>query len=135
MAVGDSLIKSGSQQGSLFGESDDDLTDELAEFKYATEDVGEHPEMLRPGRYHVVVGNPPYITVKDKSLNALYRELYPACAGKYALSVPFAQRFFELAKREDAEGSGYGMVGQITANSFMKREFGTKLIEGTSATR
>ncbi|CAD55384.1 MULTISPECIES: BREX-2 system adenine-specific DNA-methyltransferase PglX [Streptomyces] len=130
LAVGDSLIKSGSQQGSLFGESDDDLTDELAEFKYATEDVGEHPEMLRPGRYHVVVGNPPYITVKDKSLNALYRELYPACAGKYALSVPFAQRFFELAKREDAEGSGYGMVGQITANSFMKREFGTKLIEG-----
>jgi hypothetical protein len=77
----------------------------------------------------VVVGNPPYITVKDKKLNELYRELYPACAGTYALSVPFAQRFFELAMRGDAEGRGYGMVGQITANSFMKREFGTKLIE------
>ncbi|MEU0213985.1 BREX-2 system adenine-specific DNA-methyltransferase PglX [Streptomyces sp. NPDC006265] len=131
LAVGDSLIKSRqSQQGNLFGEVDEDFADELAEFKYVTEDVHEYPEILRPGRYHVVVGNPPYITVKDKTLNALYRELYPACAGKYALSVPFAQRFFELAKRGDANGHGYGMVGQITANSFMKREFGTQLIEG-----
>jgi hypothetical protein len=131
LAVGDSLIKSRrSQQGNLFGETEEELADELAEFKYATEDVHEHPEILRQGRYHVVVGNPPYITVKDQKLNQLYRELYPACAGTYALSVPFAQRFFELAKRGDAEGRGYGMVGQITANSFMKREFGTKLIEG-----
>ncbi|NUV53543.1 BREX-2 system adenine-specific DNA-methyltransferase PglX [Streptomyces coelicolor] len=131
LAVGDSLIKSRrSQQGNLFGGVDEDFVDELAEFKYATEDVHEYPDILRPGWYHVVVGNPPYITVKDKTLNALYRELYPACAGKYALSVPFAQRFFELAKRGDAEGHGYGMVGQITANSFMKREFGAKLIEG-----
>ncbi|MFD6312001.1 BREX-2 system adenine-specific DNA-methyltransferase PglX [Streptomyces nigra] len=130
LAVGDSLVKSRrSQQGNLFGEEDENLADELAEFKYVTEDVHEYPEILRPGRYHVVVGNPPYITVKDKKLNELYRELYPACAGTYALSVPFAQRFFELAKRGDAEGRGYGMVGQITANSFMKREFGTKLIE------
>ncbi|MEU3618417.1 BREX-2 system adenine-specific DNA-methyltransferase PglX [Streptomyces sp. NPDC006872] len=131
LAVGDSLIKSrGSQQGNLFGGVDNDFVDELADFKYATEDVHEYPDILRQGRYHVVVGNPPYITVKDKTLNALYRELYPACAGKYALSVPFAQRFFELAKRGDTEGRGYGMVGQITANSFMKREFGTRLIEG-----
>jgi hypothetical protein len=131
LAVGDSLIKSRrSQQGHLFGGTDEGLVDELAEFKYATEDVHEYPDILRPGRYHVIVGNPPYITVKDKTLNALYRELYPACAGKYALSVPFAQRFFELAKRGVAAGHGYGMVGQITANSFMKREFGTQLIEG-----
>ncbi|MCX5288595.1 BREX-2 system adenine-specific DNA-methyltransferase PglX [Streptomyces sp. NBC_00183] len=131
LAVGDSLIKArGSQQGNLFGGVEENFVDELAEFKYVTEDVHEYQEILRPGRYHVVVGNPPYITVKDKKLNELYRELYPACAGTYALSVPFAQRFFELAKRGDAEGRGYGMVGQITANSFMKREFGTKLIEG-----
>ncbi|MFF7542674.1 BREX-2 system adenine-specific DNA-methyltransferase PglX [Streptomyces canus] len=131
LAVGDSLIKSRrSQQGNLFGGVDEYFVDELAEFKYATEDVHEYPDILGSGRYHVVVGNPPYITVKDKTLNSLYRELYPACAGKYALSVPFAQRFFELGKRGDAEGHGYGMVGQITANSFMKREFGTQLIEG-----
>ncbi|MGW8973937.1 BREX-2 system adenine-specific DNA-methyltransferase PglX [Streptomyces platensis] len=132
LAVGDSLIKDRQlelQLGlGLEGEASA-AGDPLAEFSYATEDVHEYPGILEPGRYHVVVGNPPYITVKDKKLNQLYRELYDACAGTYALSVPFAQRFFELAKQGETDGNGYGMVGQITANSFMKREFGTKLIE------
>ncbi|MEV0336122.1 BREX-2 system adenine-specific DNA-methyltransferase PglX [Nocardia sp. NPDC050717] len=125
LAVGDSLIKSRQLELSLDG----DDGDPLAEFSYATEDVHEHPGILSPGKYHVVVGNPPYITVKDKNLNEIYRGLYKACAGKYALSVPFAQRFFELAKVGGPDGRGFGLVGQITANSFMKREFGTKLIE------
>ncbi|MFD8933905.1 BREX-2 system adenine-specific DNA-methyltransferase PglX [Streptomyces sp. NPDC059578] len=130
LAVGDSLIKHRHVQGNLFEGAEGEGVDELAEFKYVTEDVHEHPDILRQGRYHVVVGNPPYITVKDRKLNALYRELYDACAGTYALSVPFAQRFFELAKSGDTESElGYGKVGQITANSFMKREFGTRLIE------
>ncbi|MEU7057843.1 BREX-2 system adenine-specific DNA-methyltransferase PglX [Streptomyces sp. NPDC046197] len=132
LAVGDSLIKDRQlelQLGLALEEEGGTAGDPLAEFSYATEDVDEYPGILDQGRYHVVVGNPPYITVKDKKLNQLYRELYDACAGKYALSVPFAQRFFELAKRGGADGDGYGMVGQITANSFMKREFGTKLIE------
>ncbi|MCY0946176.1 BREX-2 system adenine-specific DNA-methyltransferase PglX [Streptomyces antarcticus] len=130
LAIGDSLIKHRHQQGNLFEDPEVEETDELAEFKYVTEDVHEHPDILRQGRYHVVVGNPPYITVKDKKLNQLYRDLYDACAGTYALSVPFAQRFFELAKGGDADsGHGFGVVGQITANSFMKREFGTRLIE------
>ncbi|GHH28253.1 BREX-2 system adenine-specific DNA-methyltransferase PglX [Streptomyces rubradiris] len=133
LAVGDSLIKDRQlelQLGlALEEEGGSAAGDPLADFSYATEDVHEHPGILEQGRYHVVVGNPPYITVKDKQLNQLYRELYDACAGTYALSVPFAQRFFELAKRGGADGDGYGMVGQITANSFMKREFGTKLIE------
>ncbi|MDG9716039.1 BREX-2 system adenine-specific DNA-methyltransferase PglX [Streptomyces sp. DH24] len=128
LAVGDSLIKARQLELTL-GEGEDGIDDPLASFAYATEDVHEYPAILQQGRYHVVVGNPPYITVKDKKLNFLYRELYDACGGTYALSVPFAQRFFELAKRGDAEGRGYGMVGQITANSFMKREFGAKLIE------
>ena len=38
------------------------------------------------------------------------------------------EQFFALAvKREDAQSAGY--VGMITADSFMKREFGKKLIE------
>ena len=36
------------------------------------------------------------------------------------------ERFFELARLVDGVA---GFVGQITANSFMKREFGSKLIE------
>ncbi|MFJ8002893.1 BREX-2 system adenine-specific DNA-methyltransferase PglX [Streptomyces fagopyri] len=128
LAVGDSLIKARQLELTLGG--DEEADDPLASFAYATEDVHEHPGILQQGRYHVVVGNPPYITVKDKQLNSLYRELYKdVCAGKYALSVPFAQRFFELVMRGDSEGRAYGVVGQITANSFVKREFGTKLIE------
>ncbi|WP_435847809.1 BREX-2 system adenine-specific DNA-methyltransferase PglX [Streptomyces hygroscopicus] len=126
LAVGDSLIKARQLELTLLGE---ESGDPLAEFSYATEDVHEYPRILEQGRYDVVVGNPPYITVKDKKLNALYRELYASCGGAYALSVPFAERFFQLAKVGQPEGRGYGMVGQITANSFMKREFGTKLIE------
>ncbi|MFJ3479262.1 BREX-2 system adenine-specific DNA-methyltransferase PglX [Streptomyces microflavus] len=129
LAVGDSLIKARQLELNLTLGGDEEGEDELASFAYATEDVHEHPRILEQGRYHVVVGNPPYITVKDKKLNELYREIYDACAGTYALSVPFAQRFFELAKEGNSEGIGCGTVGQITSNSFMKREFGTKLIE------
>ncbi|WP_428838374.1 BREX-2 system adenine-specific DNA-methyltransferase PglX [Streptomyces osmaniensis] len=126
LAVGDSLIKA-RQLELILG--DEEQGDPLAEFTYATEDVDEYPRILEQGRYDVVVGNPPYITVKDKKLNALYRELYASCAGTYALSVPFAERFFQLAKAGEPDGRGYGMVGQITASSFTKREFGKKLIE------
>ncbi len=41
---------------------------------------------------------------------------------KYSLAVPFLERIVSLA----IDG---GFTGQITANSFMKREFGKKLIE------
>ncbi|MFF1692963.1 BREX-2 system adenine-specific DNA-methyltransferase PglX [Streptomyces sp. NPDC058257] len=132
LAVGDSLIKAQQLELPLTlseDEGGDIEGDPLAAFTYTTEDVHDHPEILQQGRYHVVVGNPPYITVQDKKLNQLYRELYSACNREYALSIPFTQRFFELAKQGDTDGFGYGIVGQITANSFMKREFGGKLIE------
>ncbi|WP_216911116.1 BREX-2 system adenine-specific DNA-methyltransferase PglX [Nocardia noduli] len=124
LAVGDSLIKARQLELTFDG----DQRDPLAEHSYATEDVHEYPGILESGRYHVVVGNPPYITPKDKSLNELYRGLYKTCSGLYALTIPFAQRFFELARLGDSEGRRFGRVGQITANSFMKREFGSKLI-------
>ena len=95
-------------------------------FTYATEDGPLLLTMLEEGRYDVVVGNPPYITVKDKALNQIYRSKYAnVCKGTYALTVPFMALFFALAKG----GERAGWVGQITSNSFMKREFGTKLIE------
>jgi hypothetical protein len=62
------------------------------------------------------------------SLNAAYRKQYASCHMKYSLGAPFTERFFELA----VTGNGAqpaGFVGLITANSFMKREFGSKLIE------
>ena len=95
-------------------------------FTYETEDGPLLLDMLEVGRYDVVVGNPPYITLKDKAANQNYRSKYAnVCKGTYALTVPFMALFFALAKG----GEQPGWVGQITSNSFMKREFGTKLIE------
>ncbi len=90
---------------------------------YQSEDLPELQRILTPGQYHAVVANPPYITVKDSALNQAYRDRYPeVCYRQYSLSVPFLQRIFSLA----CPG---GFTGQITANSFMKREFGKKLVE------
>src|SRR5262249_49769159 len=86
------------------------------------EDAEELERLLRPGAYHAVVANPPYITPKDRGLNEKYRERYSACYREYSLSVPFMQRIFDLV----CEG---GFTGQITSNSFMKREFGKNLIQ------
>src|SRR5690606_36962724 len=66
---------------------------------------------------------------KDQQENRNYRNAYKSCEGTYALSVPFAERFFQLARLGDRERVQGGLVGQITSNSFMKREFGRKLIE------
>lgn len=79
-------------------------------------------EILGRG-YHAVVGNPPYIAVQDAALRNAYRARYESCHGKYVLTVPFMERFFELAKERG------GFVGKITGNSFMKREFGAPLVE------
>jgi hypothetical protein len=95
---------------------------------YAVEEAKAVDEILDEG-YHVVVGNPPYIIARDRKQNAVYRALYSTCHQKYSLGVPFTQRFWELAIQQEEANSGCGYVGMITANSFMKREFGKKLIE------
>lgn len=128
LAAGDSLL-----HGRRFTELDiGSGADQLRELggighAFLTEDLEEVNRILGQS-YHAVVGNPPYITVKDKALNQLYRGRYQTCHRKYALSVPFTERFFELAiQGNTAHPAGY--VGLITANSFMKREFGKKLVE------
>ncbi|MFF3865452.1 BREX-2 system adenine-specific DNA-methyltransferase PglX [Micromonospora sp. NPDC001898] len=128
VATGDSLLhwgRTSRHQGDLF-----EYGKGGSGFAYATEDADVLGDYLREGQYTVVVGNPPYITVKDKALNDRYRNEYPdVCHRQYALTVPFAQRFFDLAKRCDEHGESAGHVGQITGNGFMKREFGKKLVE------
>ena len=128
IAAGDSLL-----HGRRFDELDIGTdAGQLAnreEFNHAfrAEDLDELNRILGQ-QYHVVVGNPPYVTVKDAALNRLYRTRYSTCHMKYALSVPFTERFFDLALG-DRDRQVHGHVGMITANSFMKREFGKKLIE------
>ncbi|MFC4060600.1 BREX-2 system adenine-specific DNA-methyltransferase PglX [Planomonospora corallina] len=129
IATGDTLLYGGGRAAGGGRQMALDVleNDPLAAHLYDWEDIDRFPGILDYGRYHVVVGNPPYVPANDKTLRDAYRERYKeTCSGKYVLTVPFAELFFRLAVR-DNERPGY--VGQITANSFMKREFGKKLIE------
>jgi hypothetical protein len=125
VACGDSLLHGENRTSTgqqLWDYADGASDQELYSHSYPGEDLSLVRSILRAGAYHCVVANPPYIVPKDSRLNIWYRKRYSACHMKYSLSVPFMQQIFQLC-RED------GFNGQITSNSFMKREFGKKLIE------
>ncbi len=126
LAAGDSLL-----HGRRFGQLDlggeaENLATRYSH-AYATENLADLNRILDQ-QYHAVVGNPPYITPKDSALNEIYRARYVSCHRQYSLAVPFTERFFGLALPAIG-GAPAGFIGMITANSFMKREFGKKLIE------
>ena len=134
LATGDSLLH-GQRFSAIAGtQATLDPAQDPLRHVYLAEDRDELRRILGQ-QYHAVVGNPPYIAVKDKALNEAYRHKYGACHMKYSLAVPFMERFFELAllgRGGDAEGAmatPAGFVGTITSNGFMKRAFGKKLIE------
>lgn len=127
LAVGDSLLHGVRFSATAGVQARLDPGDDPLRHVYATEDRDVLHKILGQ-QYHAVVGNPPYPTVKDKTLNSAYRQRYGSCFRKYSLAAPFMERFFDLAFRS-FQGSPAGYVGQITANSFMKREFGSKLVE------
>lgn len=132
LACGDSLLHSplaaggkkytAGQQELDFALASDPADSDECDHAYQSEDLPVLKKMLRGGQYHAVVANPPYITPKDRQLNERYRKRFTSCHMKYSLAVPFLERIFRLA-------IAGGYTGQITANSFMKREFGKKLIE------
>ncbi len=128
IAVGDSLLH-GDPPGRLPGMHTPDEEEALvAAHGYEAEDVEAVRKLLRRG-WHAVVGNPPYVTVKDPAMNAAYRARFDTCHRQYSLGVPFTERFWQLARHEGGQPERVGYVGMITANSFMKREFGKLLIE------
>ncbi|RZT87175.1 hypothetical protein EV383_4084 [Pseudonocardia sediminis] len=125
VAVGDSLLHGRGVTG-----RQGELGDPTDSYVYSTEDINQfirQCDLLGRSSYQVVVGNPPYITVKDRRDSRAYRDRYTSCSGKYALSAPFTERLFQLAIR-GGSAKPAGFVGQITSNSFMKREFGEKLV-------
>jgi len=121
LAAGDSLLHGPRLGSELDRVARLDGMDPL-QHVYDTEDADELRRILGQ-QYHAVVGNPPYITVSDSALNAEYRKRFGSCHRQYSLAVPFMERFFHLALNPT------GYVGMITTNSFMKREFGKKLVE------
>jgi hypothetical protein len=132
LAAGDSLFHGvrflrGEQMDISRGQIPLNRAHDTLKHTYHAEDAEALREILGQ-QYHAVVGNPPYVTVKDEALNATYRGNYGACHRQYSLAVPFMQRFFDLTLA-GRDGQPAGFTGMITANSFMKREFGKKLIE------
>ncbi len=126
LATGDSLLHGPTPESGRFLTGYLPGQDPLA-YVYETEDADKLKRYLGQ-KYHAVVGNPPYITVKDKAINHAYRDKFRSCYRQYSLVCPFLERFFDLAfNGENGKAAGY--IGAIVANSFMKREFGKKLIE------
>lgn len=121
LVVADSLLHNPQHAQGKFEHVEGQSAAQWSGQEFALEDEAAAWDVLHR-QYAAVVGNPPYITPKDRARRALYRDLYVAASMQYSLAAPFCERFFQLAR------SG-GLVGQITANSFMKREFGKKLIE------
>lgn len=131
VAIGDSLLH-GRRFGLTVTEDMFQSAEHFAEtglaHAYASEDLVEVQAILGR-RYHAVVGNPPYIVVKDAALNVAYRRKYASCHKKYSLGCPFTERFFELAIPRSEQHTAAGYVGLITTNAFMKRDYGEKLVE------
>lgn len=122
LASGDSLIWGANQQL---------LPEDLLASSTVTAEVTEDAEALQlilQREHDVVVGNPPYVSPRDRSARNSYRDLYKSIHGKYTLVVPFMELFFRLAHSSVGRRPA-GWVGQITSNAFMKRDYGQKLIE------
>lgn len=127
LACGDSLLHGPRFEWQGQGLQSDMIDEDPIKHVLEVEDKEKLSKILGQ-QYHVVVGNPPYITVKDQALSQAYRHKYPTCHRQYSLGVPFTERFFDLTFSEHGNRPA-GYMGMITANSFMKREFGKKLIE------
>ncbi len=80
-------------------------------------------EDTRSGGFDIIVGNPPFVTARDKKKRELWRERWhPFCFKKYHLLVPF----FPLARDILRPG---GQLGYIVSNAFATRDFGRPLVE------
>ncbi len=126
LAAGDSLLHGRHFSRNELGGAEEGFR-RMLRHHYVAEDTAELDRIL--GRqYHAVVGNPPYIQPPDAAMRDAYRDIYESCHRKYALAAPFIERFFDLAQ-VGTDQVPAGFVGLIVDNSFMKREFGKKLIE------
>jgi type I restriction-modification system DNA methylase subunit len=75
------------------------------------------------GGFDIVVGNPPFVTARNRQKRELWQQRWPrVCYKNYLLLCPFFELSFSLLKRD-------GQLGFIVSNAFAKRELGKYLIE------
>ncbi|AIR98089.1 BREX-2 system adenine-specific DNA-methyltransferase PglX [Streptomyces glaucescens] len=128
VAVGDALLDGRTAPGGaslmLLAEGEEDGAGQVNDVN----EFSETCDLLGRNSYHVVISEPPYISVPDKAKSAMYREAYDVASGTFPLSILFTQRMFQLAVRKTERTPG-GYVGQYTSSSFTQRGFGEKLID------
>ncbi|MFF9602518.1 BREX-2 system adenine-specific DNA-methyltransferase PglX [Streptomyces sp. NPDC014684] len=127
VATADALLDGPGTPGTLslpFLYEGENWGDETAE---DAREFSKQCNFLGQNSYNTVLGEPPFITVRDKALSAAYREAYTSTAGIFPLSGPFVERMFQLAASGSARKPG-GYVGLYTSSSFTNRDFGEKLI-------
>lgn len=75
-----------------------------------------------PGRYDLVVGNPPYVRIEDLPKRVLerYRAVFSTVGDRADLYIAFLERGLQLL-------SPSGVLAFITANRFVKNLYGRKL--------
>ena len=88
-------------------------------YTYRTEDIDDYiksVDMLGVGSYHVVVGNPPYITVKDKQESDDYRKAYESCSGstRYRFRLLSGSSSLLIRGALDGAGAGYTVRSRPT---------------------
>jgi type I restriction-modification system DNA methylase subunit len=73
--------------------------------------------------FDLIIGNPPFVTARNRIKRELYRERWPrVCYKNYQLVCPFFEMSFGLLRPR-------GQLGFIASNAFAKREFGEPLVE------
>jgi hypothetical protein len=73
--------------------------------------------------FDIIVGNPPFVTARNKEKRELYRDRWkPYCYKEYHLLIPFFPRAFGIMAAD-------AKLGFIVSNAFAKREFGKPLVE------
>jgi hypothetical protein len=80
------------------------------------------PEIMKAGGFDVVIGNPPYVDVKELP-GAIKSELtrrYASATNRFDLYVPFIEKSLSIL------GKG-GKLGFIVPSMFMRREYGKAL--------
>lgn len=81
------------------------------------------PEVFEKGGFDYIVGNPPYVEVKNYSINLPYMALYikrtyASCKnGKMDLAIPFIERGISILNEN-------GRLGYIIQKRFFKTEYG-----------
>jgi hypothetical protein len=80
-------------------------------------------ERTEPSGFDIIVGNPPFVTVRNRDKRELYAERWPrVCYKNYQLVCPFFEMSYGLLQPD-------GQLGFIVSNAFAKREFGKPLVQ------